>query len=105
MSDPLNIQGVGGGQGVGPIGPSQGVSSPKPVDGPNFKDTLLSSLEQVNKLQKEASDGVEKLVTGETENVAEVFSAVRKAGVAFDLLMEMRNKMVDAYNEIQQMRV
>jgi len=48
---------------------------------------------------------VQKLLTGETDNVAEVFSASKKAGVAFDLLMEIRNKLVDAYNEVQQMRV
>ena len=44
-------------------------------------------------------------MTGETENLAEVFSAVRKADVAFSMLMEMRNKMIEAYREVQQMRV
>ena len=55
--------------------------------------------------QQEAADGVEKVVTGETDNLAEVFSAVRKADVAFSMLMEMRNKLVEAYREVQQMRV
>lgn len=105
MSDPLNMQGLQPGKGVGPVQPNQPASPSQSVDGKNFKDMLLSSLEQVNQLQQEATDGVNRLVTGETDNVAEVFSAVRKAGVAFDLLMEMRNKMVEAYNEIQQMRV
>ena len=44
-------------------------------------------------------------MTGETDNMAEVFTAVRKADVAFSMLMEMRNKLVDAYREVQQMRV
>jgi flagellar hook-basal body complex protein FliE len=105
MSDPLSIQGVQSGKGIAPVHPTQYGPSAQPVEGNSFKDMLLSSLEQVNQLQQEATDGVNKLVTGETDNVAEVFSAVRKAGVAFDLLMEMRNKMVEAYNEIQQMRV
>jgi flagellar hook-basal body complex protein FliE len=48
---------------------------------------------------------VEDLLTGRSDNVVEVFSAVRKADVAFSLLMEIRNKMLDAYTEIQQMRV
>ena len=48
---------------------------------------------------------MQKLVTGQTNNVAEVFAAVNKAGIAFDLLMEIRNKLTDAYQEIQQMRV
>ena len=74
-------------------------------EGSDFKSVLLDSLDEVNKLQIEANKGVEKLALGETDNVAEVFSAVRKADVAFSMLMEMRNKLEDAYNEIQQMRV
>ena len=73
--------------------------------GKDFKTVLLESLNQVNDLQQEATAGVERLATGETENMAEVFSAVRKAQVAFGLLMEIRNKLMDAYEEIQQMRV
>jgi len=45
------------------------------------------------------------LLTGETDNVAEVITAVNKAGIAFDLLMEVRNKLADAYRQIQQMQV
>lgn len=80
----------------------------KPGDngqGQSFKDVLLGSLDEVNALQQEASDGVEKVLTGQTDNLAEVFSAVRKSEVAFNMMMEMRNKLVEAYQEIQQMRV
>jgi len=105
MADPLNIHGVPPGHRAdslsrpGPRGPV------KVPEGKSFKDTLLDSLAQVNRLQQEASAGVEKVVTGETDNIAEVFSAVRKADVAFSMLMEMRNKLVEAYQEVQQMRV
>ena len=73
--------------------------------GKDFKSILLSSLEEVNRLQDEADQGVQRLVAGETDNVAEVLTAVNKAGIAFDLLMETRNKLVEAYRDIQQMRV
>lgn len=73
--------------------------------GKDFKAYLMDSLERVNQLQSEADAGVEKLMTGQTDNVAEVFSATRKAGIAFDLLMEIRNKLMDAYTELRQMRV
>jgi len=59
----------------------------------------------VNRLQNEADAGVQRLLTGESDNVAEVFAASNKAGIAFDLLMEVRNRLVDAYQEIQQMRL
>ena len=104
MPDPLSINGLQPGQ----VGPISQPSSPGPTatpDGKSFKDVLLDSLDEVNRLQQEASQGIEKVVTGETDNLAEVFSAVRKADVAFSMLMEMRNKLVEAYREVQQMRV
>lgn len=79
----------------------------RPAGGPerDFRQFLLEGLEKVNQLQNEADLGVQKLLTGRADNVAEVFSASRKAGIAFDLLMEIRNKMLDAFNEVKQMRV
>ncbi len=77
----------------------------QPTQGKGFEAYLLDSLEEVNRLQREADAGVQKVLTGETDNVAEVLTATRKAGVAFDLLMEIRNKLMDAYTELRQMRV
>lgn len=97
----------GGPAPIGPIRPpttSAPTSKPAPAE-KDFKTYLLESLEKVNTLQNEADAGVQRLLTGESNNVAEVFSASRKAGIAFDLLMEIRNKLVDAYTEIKQMRV
>ena len=105
MPDPLSISGLQSGQMASPVSRPSGTESAGQVDGKSFKDVLLDSLDQVNKLQQEASAGIEKMATGETDNMAEVFTAVRKADVAFSMLMEMRNKLVDAYREIQQMRV
>jgi len=94
---------------VGRLGAGFGVQSTKSAtseaSGASFKDVLLDSLNQVNRLEQEASQGVERLATGETTNVAEVLSAVRKADVAFSLLMEIRNKLMDAYTEIRQIHV
>ncbi len=97
--------------GLTPLRPVQpAASSPAtrpaaPVTGKDFSAYLLESLEKVNQLQQEADAGVQKLLTGETDNVAEVFTATRKAGIAFDLLMEIRNKLMDAYTELRQLRV
>jgi flagellar hook-basal body complex protein FliE len=89
-----------------PVTPATTTSTTsKAVVGKDFKSYLLESLEKVNQLQTEADEGVQKLVTGQTDNVAEVLTATRKAGIAFDLLMEIRNKLMDAYTELRQMRV
>ena len=104
MTDPIQIPNA-----IQPIGPPMAGAPNAPqmdaASGKDFKTILLESLDEVNRLQKEADQGVQQLVTGESDNVVEVLAAVNKAGVAFDLLMEIRNKMTDAYRDIQQMRV
>lgn len=108
MPDPLSINGLGP---IQPKGPSSPIGKSEPVDptqqaqGRSFRDVLMDSLNEVNALQQEAADGVEKVLTGQTDNIAEVFTAMRKSEVAFNMLMEMRNKLIDAYKEVQQMRV
>ncbi len=98
MTNPIQIPNLT--PGVNPV--TGKTSSPQVQPGQDFKSILLNSLEEVNKLQTEADQGVQKLLTGETENVAEVLAAVNKAGIAFDLLMEVRNKLTESYREIQQ---
>ncbi|UCG16762.1 MAG: flagellar hook-basal body complex protein FliE [Phycisphaerales bacterium] len=99
------IHNLGGLDPLGPAGPAGTVRSVAQPEGKDFKTILLDNLNEVNRLQQEADQKVQSLYRGETQNVAEVFAAINKAGVAFDLLMEIRNKLTDAYNEIQQMRV
>lgn len=103
MTDPIQMPDP-----IKPVKPAAAApqATPTPaVEGKDFKSILLDSLDEVNRLQTEADRGVQRLLTGETDNVAEVFAAVNKAGVAFDLLMEIRNKLTDAYREIQEMRL
>lgn len=99
------IHNLRGADPLGPVGPARSVRDVAQPEGKDFKTILLDNLNEVNRLQQEADQKVQSLYRGETQNVAEVFAAINKAGVAFDLLMEIRNKLTDAYNEIQQMRV
>lgn len=104
MADPVSSSGPSQVSATQPSTAPSAVSRPGSVE-KDFKQFLLESLEKVNQLQAQADEGVQRLLAGETDNVAEVFSASRKAGIAFDLLMEIRNKLMDAYGEIKQMRV
>lgn len=60
---------------------------------------------RVNDMQLQADQAMNRLATGETDNVAEVMTAVEQADLAFQLLMQIRNKLVDAHQEIRQMRI
>ena len=71
----------------------------------SFKDLLINSIEQVNSVQVEADKAVEALFTGGDVNPAEVLTAVQKADLAFRLTMQMRNKLMDVYREIQDIRI
>ena len=70
-----------------------------------FKETLDGFIMDVNKLQHEAGRSVEKLLTGEIKDVHDVMIAVEKAGTSFELMMEIRNKMIEAYHEVLRMQV
>ncbi len=80
-------------------------ATPVAGDGEEFKSLLMKSINEVNRMQSEAEQATTDLVTGKTDNQAEVFNAIKKADIAFQALMQIRNKLTDAYDEIKQMRV
>jgi len=74
-------------------------------DSTEFKDFLLDSIREVNSMQQDADRAVEQFATGGDVTPAEVLTAVQKADIAFRMMMQIRNKIVQAYNEIQNIRV
>jgi len=73
--------------------------------GKDLKSVLKDSLDEVMRLQGEADQQARQLLSGDTQSVAEVLAAVNKAGIAFDLLMQIRNQLTDAYQEIRRMQL
>lgn len=71
----------------------------------SFKNLLIDSIEHVNGMQQQADQAVEALFTGGDVNPAEVLTAVQKADMAFRLTMQVRNKLMDVYREIQEVRI
>jgi flagellar hook-basal body complex protein FliE len=84
---------------------AQSSRGPANESGVSFKDVLLNSIQEVNSLQQEASHAVESLATGGDVNPAEVLTAVQKADIAFRMMMQIRNKLVQAYDEVKNIRV
>ena len=83
-----------------PAGNAGGVSGTT-----SFKDFLLNSIQEVNTMQQDANRAVETLATGGDIGPAEVLTAVQKADIAFRMMMQVRNKLVQAYQEVQNVRV
>jgi flagellar hook-basal body complex protein FliE len=71
----------------------------------SFSETLTQAVRDVNALQSEAGKAIERMVSGEATDMHEVMIAVEKAKTSFELLMEIRNKTIDAYKEIMRMQV
>jgi len=85
--------------------PQTSTARAKDVDAPSFKDFLLNSIQDVNSMQQQADQAVETLMTGGDADPAEVLTAVQKADMAFRLMMQMRNKMMEVYREVRDIRV
>lgn len=78
-------------------------SADKP--GQSFSDTLKAAVGQVNELQKEADVQMQNLATGKTDNIQEVMMAAEKADLALKLMVQVRNKVIEAYQEVMKMQV
>lgn len=71
----------------------------------SFQAVLKDSFDEVNRLQDDADKAINALSTGQTDNMADVMTAVQKADLAFKTLLQIRNKLLDAYNEVNAMRI
>jgi flagellar hook-basal body complex protein FliE len=71
----------------------------------SFGRVLKDSLAQVNRLQHEADEAIRSLATGGTATLHDTMLAVQKADLSFRLMMQVRNKIVEAYQEVLRMSV
>ena len=70
-----------------------------------FGDVLKNAVEAVNAMQHEAGRLEDAVAKGENVNIHQAVIAGEKAGLSFRLLMQVRNKMIDAYQEVMRMQV
>jgi flagellar hook-basal body complex protein FliE len=100
MSSP--IQGLGA---IGNISTFPMSSPPGPADaGGGFSGLLSNALQQVNQLSGGAEQQIGSLLKGGNADMSTVMIAVEKADVAFQLMMQVRNKIVSAYQDIEKMQ-
>ena len=71
----------------------------------SFGQALQKSLEQVNRLQLAADANINDLATGKQTDIHQTMIAVEKASVSFELMMQIRNKVISAYDKIMRTQV
>lgn len=81
---------------VGKSGESKGV---------DFGDLLKNALKDVNDAQLNADEAIKKVLNGETQNIHETMIALQKADVSLKLMLEVRNRLLEAYQEIMRTQV
>lgn len=101
IKDITNFPGIAG---LG--GPEQPGKTTAPDGGKGgFADVLKDSLSQVNAMQQKADAAITALATGEKVSLHETMIAMEQADVSFRMMMQVRNKIVEAYQEILRMQV
>ena len=81
------------------------IGTGRPTTGFAFSDTLRMAVDRVDGAQKAADAEVQAFVAGESDNVHDAMIAMNEAQLHFQLLTEVRNKLLDGYQEIMRMQV
>jgi len=71
--------------------------------GSDFKKMLSSAIQEVNKLQTQANESVQGMVSGKND-IHTTMVAMEKSGISFRLMLAARNKMIAAYEEVMRMQ-
>ena len=103
MSDPIGAVALRAIQGMGDAPRHITVDIGK-GDGPSFGDTLKRALGEVSNPQDNATDHMQRFLRGEPVELHQVMAAAEEAGVALEMLVELRNKLTDAYRTLVNMQ-
>ena len=90
------------GFGIGSALPSIGAG--EETSGPSFSDTLKKAIEDISAAQDNADATVQAYLRGEPVELHQVMAASEEAGIALELLVELRNKLTEAYRTIVNMQ-
>ncbi len=88
-----------------PIGTASGLSSTQPAGEASFRDILGSAIDQVETSRSEANAGVNRFLAGEGDDLHSTILASQRADLEFQMFMQVRNKVVQAYSEIMRMQM
>lgn len=89
-----------------PVSPlASPVSAPSPGSGASFGTTLADAIGRVDQFQQNAQSAIGKFLTGEDEEVHKVALATEQASISLDLFLQVRNKVISAYQEVMRMQM
>jgi flagellar hook-basal body complex protein FliE len=95
ISGPLKPEGISPGK----------IDSEKQTVGNSFGSVLKDAIQDINKLQNDADKAIAKVQLEDAGSIHEAMIALEKAGISFQVMMQVRNKILDAYQEVMRMQV
>lgn len=90
---------------LGPENRVQGFTAEPSPEESSFSDVLKESLAEVNDMQIDAKEAAQNLVTGGGGEIHDVMIRLKEAQVSFEMVLAVRNKVVEAYQEVMRMQV
>jgi flagellar hook-basal body complex protein FliE len=77
----------------------------RPENGKDFSHVLSDAVNDINQLQKNADEAIANVQLDNTASVHEAMVALEKAGISFQAMMQVRNKILEAYQEVMRTQV
>ncbi|MGH7243689.1 MAG: flagellar hook-basal body complex protein FliE [Phycisphaerales bacterium] len=104
MADPLGF--ISGSQPIRPASLQGGSQATGATEGAgSFKDALIDNIKRVDEMQQQANRSMEDIATGKRNDLEGVILATQQADSAFRMLQAVRNRVMEAYDELKQTRV
>lgn|SRR6056297_1000839 len=103
MTDPIQLKGI--------QLPNNAELKPRhfeveaPENGDSFADMITKAVNGVDETMKGAEQNMQDYVAGKTDNVHDVMISMQRAQLSFQLMVEVRNKAIDAYQELSRMQI
>lgn len=104
MSMHINSLGAGAG-GIAPVTPLSPDLSASKTDGLDFQSILKGAVNEVESSSKNAKTSVDRFLAGESDDLHSTALALQRADLEFDLFMQVRNKVIGAYQEVMRMQI
>jgi flagellar hook-basal body complex protein FliE len=102
MADITQLHQIGNFQPIKPI-ETTGAAQAGAVGGVDFRDVLKGSIDEIKGMNEQADQALQKIATGEVQDMHQVMMSIEKADLTFKTMMSVRNKLLDAYREVMKM--
>ncbi|MGE5645102.1 MAG: flagellar hook-basal body complex protein FliE [Acidobacteriota bacterium] len=94
---------------ISPIAPAAAAPALAPARAPGggeiFKDLLEGAIDRVEGMRRTADQAIERTLSGDNEELHNTILAAQRAEIAFDLFLQVRNKVTQAYQEVMRMQI